>query len=75
MLFPSCSRRDGAGLGITKIAFETGRFYEYPEKCMLLRGARGKARIMEEGRGKEEEEEEEKFVTMDYRETVEKKRP
>lgn len=29
---------------------------------------------MEEGRGKEEEEEE-KFVTMDYRETVEKKRP
>lgn len=30
---------------------------------------------MEEGRGKEEEEEEEKFVTMDYRETVEKKRP
>lgn len=42
---------------------------------LLMRGARGKARIMEEGRGKEEEEEEEKFVTMDYRETVEKKRP
>lgn len=41
---------------------------------LLMRGARGKARIMEEGRGKEEEEEE-KFVTMDYRETVEKKRP
>lgn len=33
---------------------------------------RGKARIMEEDGGKKKEEE--KFVTMDYRETIEKKR-